>query len=131
MKGPQTDTVTLTPEGHIILPVSAMNNFVMETTGGKLWFNEPDQALGIRLLRGVEEPPYPINRIPGDGGQAGELDVKSFLEKVGFKLPAEPVQCAAEYYEQYRMLKINLTPGGAAPESRTKNVFDDYPALED
>lgn len=131
MKGLQTDTVTLTPEGRIILPVSAMNNFVMETAGCKLWFNEPDQALGIRLLRGVEAPPFPIKRIPGDGGEAGELDARPFLDKVGFTLPNEPIQCPAEYYEQYRMVKINLIPGGAEPESRTKNVLDDYPALED
>ena len=131
MKPPQSDIATLTPEGHIILPRSVMENHVMETAGCKLWFNAPDQALGLRLLRGVEEPPFVIGRIPGKDGLTGELDAKPFLDKVGFKLPAEPVQCEIEYYEQYRMLKICLVPGGVDLETRTKGVLDDYPALED
>jgi hypothetical protein len=131
MKTPQTDTVTLTPEGRVIIPTSLMENVIMETAGCKLWFNEPDQALGLRLLRGAEEPPFVIERVPGEGGLIGELDAKVFLDKVGFKFPAEPVQCEAEYYEQYRMVKVSLSPSGVELESRTKGVLDDYPALED
>ncbi|MFH1091028.1 MAG: hypothetical protein V1742_05605, partial [Pseudomonadota bacterium] len=64
----QFEYVILEPDGRLVLPEHIMNQYVMQPLGCRLWFNDKDQALGIRLLRGVDDPPYLIDRRPKSGG---------------------------------------------------------------
>ena len=122
--------VILKPDGRVIFPEDVMEDFVMETLGADLWYNDKDKALGVRLLRGVDEPPYPIRRLPGDGKLVrGELEAGAFLNKVGFTPGPAPKTCKCYYSVQYRLIQIALVESGHESERKTTGILDDFPAL--
>ena len=120
------------PGGRIILNEAVMADVVMETAGGALWVNEKVSALGIRLLRDEEDPPYPIERqsAPG-GGTVGVLEAGAFLEKKGLTVGPAALETACQYYAQYQVIEIRLGRAEDRPDTRAKGFWDDYPALED
>jgi hypothetical protein len=127
------DHIMLEPGGRIILPETVMTKFVVETPGGTLWFNKKDMALGIRLLRGNDRPPYLIERmVDGQGRLTGLLDAGPFLTKVcSDRKFGEPRVLPIFYFAQYHMLSIPLTGQTESEPARPLRVLDDFPALED
>ena len=87
-------TVTVEPDGRLVLSEDVVEDFVLYTLGCDLWVNGKDLAVAMRLLRGDDHPPYLIERVPGAGGrQRAEVQAGAFLTKVG--LP--PVSEAKTY----------------------------------
>ncbi|MEW6262213.1 MAG: hypothetical protein AB1641_03975 [Thermodesulfobacteriota bacterium] len=124
--------VTLEADGLIIFPEEIMERCILETPGAKLWFNEKDRALGVKLLRGEKSPPYLIERRPGAlGGVVGVLRAGPFLAKVGFKTGLAPLRLPCSYFQQYHLLGISLGGEELKKIPEVKGVLDDFPALED
>ena len=135
MTGPQEGAqymVVVQPDGRIYFPADATEEVLLETRGCDFWFNEKDQALGVRLLRGADEPPYIIERLKGDDPwRRASVEVGGFLAKVGYRLSDEPQSCPARFYRQYQMLEIRLSGRTVSDPASPRSIFDDYPALED
>ncbi|MFH1134978.1 MAG: hypothetical protein V1816_02700 [Pseudomonadota bacterium] len=122
----------LEPGGRVTLPEDIMEKYVHQTLGCNLWFNQADNALGLRLLRGADNPAYLIDRLEGQGGRVrGVLDAGPFLSKQNAILGPVPRDCRCRYYHQYRLLEIRL--GLEEPEAAhgPKGVLDSFPPLED
>lgn len=126
----QDEMVIIDPHGIIHFPETIMSEYVVATPGCTLWYNEKTSCLGVRLLRGLDNPPYLIQRIPGTGTvPCGLLDVGPFLAKVGIKLSASVREYPCRFFRKYHMLEISL---GAKPERpEIKKYLDDFPAIED
>ncbi len=124
--------ITIEPDGRILFPERLMAEVVMHTPGGKLWFNDKDRALGIRLMRNEDNPPYRIERLPGrDGGATGLLDASDFLRKVGFEPRADRRTYSCRFHQKYLMLEVQLEESRVEPVFNTTGLLDDYPGLED
>lgn len=112
MSGPDPElekNIIIEPDGRIILPEKVMEEFVIQTPGCNLWFNEKISALGIKLLRGDTDPPYPIRRLAAEGGgERGEIEAGSFFNKIGLSLGAQAQNCSYRYYQQRYLLEVRL-----------------------
>ncbi|MBF0530434.1 MAG: hypothetical protein HQK55_14425 [Deltaproteobacteria bacterium] len=129
---PETDneSVIIEPDGTVILSERIMSEYVMATPGVNLWFNGSAASLGIRFLRGVDDPPYPIERLPGsEGAHLGRLAAGSFLAKVGAKLSSSTRTYPCRYYHQYHMLEIRLGPKPEKPA--IGRYLDEQSVIED
>lgn len=127
----QDDFVTIEPNGRIIIPEQVMEAYVIDTPGCKIWLNEKSGALGLRLLRGVEDPPYLIERMKEEGSLKGVLEAGRFLAKVGFSLGRQAKRYPIRYYKRYRMIEIRGENTGPKHGPSGKEVLLDFPALED
>ena len=126
------EKVRLENDGRVVLPVDIMEKYVQQTLGCELWFNQIDNSLGLRLLRGADEPPYIIARVADDSGVVeGVLEAGSFLEKKGVNLGAAPRECLCRYYNQFRLLEIRLGLDEPGTPHGPKGVLDSFPPLED
>lgn len=124
--------VLIEPDGRIIFPEPLMEEVVLYTIGCQLWFNDKDMALGIKLLRNVDDPPYRIERIPGDGGrERGVLAAGAFLREAGFTPPASVQSCPVRFHTKYHMLEIKLGESTPRPALKTEGFLDDYVGLDD
>lgn len=129
---PLAGYVTLRPDGRLVIPPDLMDRHVKQTLGAKLWYNEQDAALGVRLLRGANRPPYRIERLSdSDGAVTGELNVGDFLRKVGRPPGDEPRELRAYYYDKHHLMEIRLTDAPPDFPEEVRNVLEDFPALED
>ncbi|MBU2551840.1 MAG: hypothetical protein KKB20_25745 [Proteobacteria bacterium] len=130
-----TERVRLEPDGRLILPESVMAEYVIETSGCELWFNDKDKALGLRLLRGVEDPPCLIERLPaGPDGVQGVVAAGEFLAKVGCELPGETLICPCHYTVQYHLIHLLQVRVGTAPDADDRpssGILDDFEPLDD
>ena len=120
------------PDGRIILPPILMEKYVLATPGCSIWFNANDEALGLRLLRGVDSPPYLIERRPAQSGRVeGVLEAGLFFKKVGFVLGKEKREYPARYFSQFRMLALMVGKDFQIAEHDSKGFLDTFPPLDD
>ena len=128
----EREKVRLESGGRVVLPADIMEKYVQHTLGCELWFNQVDNALGLRLLRGADEPPYIIERTAGEAGAVeGILDAGTFLEKKGVDVGPTPRECLCRYYNQYRLIEIRLGLDEPEVPYGPKGILDSFPPLGD
>ena len=124
--------VVMEKDGRLVFSEKVMADFVLATAGADLRFNEKDGAVGVKLLRGEDNPRFPIERESGaDGGVRGVLQAGPFLAKLGIDLNEGPFVRPCLYFKKFHMLVVPLQQKPQAVQGGTKNILDDYPALED
>ena len=128
----EREVVRVEPDGRVALPEDIMEKYIHQTLGCDLWYNQADNALGLRLLRGVDQPPYLIERVESEDGRVrGILDAGPFLKKKNVTLDPVPRERLCRYYSQFRLLEIRLGSEAPAVAHGPKGVLDSYPPLED
>lgn len=124
--------ILLEPGGRLILPEKVMEEIVIETPGCDLWFNDKDAALGLRLLRGRDDPPYYIKRLSSSEGRVrGILEAGAFLDRVGFPALAQTRACEHQYFAKYHLLVIRVGQTLERESLKKRGFLDDFPALDD
>ena len=112
MRGPYPESganIIIEQDGRIILPEKVMKECVIQTPGCTLWFNKNIPALGIKLLRGDNDPPYPVRRLATEGGGVrGEIEAGSFFDKIGLSFGAQARSFSYRYYQQRYLLEVRL-----------------------
>ncbi|MDY6851229.1 MAG: hypothetical protein SV487_04020 [Thermodesulfobacteriota bacterium] len=112
MGGPDPElgaTIIIEQDGRIILPEKVMKECVIQTPGCELWFNKKISALGIKLLRGDNDPPYPVRRLAVEGGgERGEIEAGPFFAKIGFSFDGQAQDFSYRYYRQEHFIEVRL-----------------------
>jgi hypothetical protein len=127
-----TYTVTVEPDGRLVLSEDVVEEYVLQTLGCNLWVNGKDQAVAMRLLRGHDHPPYLIERVPGAGGRPrAEVQAGAFLNKVGLPPEAVAKTYACLYFKKYHLLAFQMPDRIPQEDGGSGGIFDDFPAMED
>jgi hypothetical protein len=129
-------TVTLTPEGTLVLPPLVMNTCVRERTVCRLWFEEQARHVGIKLDAEGRKDAVPI-AVDGEGqGRSGRIDVKRMLEAYQAALPGEPVELPVLWKPELDFFEVSLSGTAEAvvpmkdlDRSKIKSILDDYDPL--
>jgi hypothetical protein len=140
-KGPGTPpkelgTVTLTPEGLVILPPLVMNSCVRNRTVCRLWFEVQARHVGVKLGAEGREDAVPID-VRGEGAdRTGRIDLKRMLAVYEAALPEKPVELPVLWKPELDFFEISLTgeaeaiiPMADLDRSRIKSILDDYEPL--
>jgi hypothetical protein len=140
-KGPGTPptemgTVTLTPEGVVILSPLVMNACVRERTVCRLWFEEQARHVGVKMGAEGRQDAVPIE-VQGEGeNRTGRIDLNRMLAAYKVALPGEPVELAVLWKQKMDFFEISLTgeaeaivPMADLDRSKIKSILDDYEPL--
>lgn len=129
-------TVTLTPEGILVLPQRVMNICVRERTVCRLWFEEQARHVGIKLGAEGRKDTVPIE-VDGEGPtRRGRIDLNRMLAAYGATLPGEPVELPVLWKQELDFFEVSLTGEAEAivpmkdlDRSKIKSILDDYDPL--
>lgn len=140
-KGPGTPpkelgTVTLTPEGIIVLSPLVMNACVRERTVCRLWFEEHARHVGIKLGAEGRKDAVPIEAHGEGVNRTGRIDLNRLLAAYKATLPGEPVELPVLWKPELDFFEISLTgeaeaivPMADLDRSKIKSILDDYDPL--
>ncbi len=124
--------LVIEPDGRVFFSERVMEDFVVETLGCVIFFNDKDIALAFKLLRGEDDPPYRIERLPAaEGGTRGVLDAGPFLAKVGLDIGPSTLTLPCRFYRKYHSLEVQIGGGAKEKDREKKGILDDFPAIED
>ena len=125
-------TVTVEPDGRLVLSEDIVEEYVLQTLGCDLWVNDTAVGVAMRLLRGHDHPPYLIERVPGAGGRPrAEVQAGAFLNKVGLAPEPEAKTYPCRYFKKYHLLAFEMPDRTLKVDHGAGGIFDDFPALED
>jgi len=140
-KGPGTPprelgTVTLTPDGFLVLPPLVMSTCVRERTVCRLWFEEQARHVGVKLGAEGRKDAVPIEvRVEGRSC-TGRIDLNRMLAAYKATLPGEPVELPVLWKPELDFFEVSLTGEAAAivpmadlDRSKIKSILDDYDPL--
>lgn len=129
-------TVTLTPEGVLVLTPQVMNTCVGDRGACRLWFEPRARHVGVKLGAEGRADAVSIEAVGEGDGRTGRIDISRLLDAYGEQRPGSPAELPVLWKEKLDFFEVSLTgeadavvPMADLDRSKIKSVLDDYDPL--